>query len=117
MESSEMTRVIVSTLDQHKAENLLALRVSDVTSLADVFVFATGGSTTQVRALAEYVEDELGKRGVAPLRADGLAGASWIVQDYGDVIVHVMTQQNRDFYGLERLWQDAEVLPLAELLK
>lgn len=117
MNAMEIARIAARTLDTHKAEDLVALDVADVTSLADVFLFATGGSTTQVRALADYVEEELKKEGVTPARTDGLAGAAWIVQDYGDVILHVMTRQTRDFYGLERLWQDAAVIPLTELMK
>lgn len=115
MEALEITRIAAKALDDHLAENVQVLHVTDVTTLADYFVLATGNSTTQVRALGDYVETALKNEGVAPLRMDGHAASSWIVQDYGTVIVHVFTQQTRDFYGLERLWQDAVPVELSTL--
>ena len=115
MEALDITRIAAASLDAHLAENVQVLHVTDVTTLADYFVLATGNSTTQVRALGDHVEMALKNEGITPLRMDGHAGTSWVVFDYGTVIVHIFTQQTRDFYGLERLWQDAVPVALSEL--
>jgi ribosome-associated protein len=95
--------------DDRKAADIVLLRVAEVSYLTDYFVFATGFSRTQVRAIAdsikEKVEQELGKQ---PIRVEGKTDASWILLDYGDVIVHVFLPEEREFYGLEAFWGHAE---------
>ena len=108
MEARELTRQIVVSLDKHKATNIKIIGVTDVTSLADYFVIAQGTSSTQVKALTDYVEFELGEQGVKPLRVEGYNAAGWILMDYGTVIVHVFEEETRRFYDLERLWKDGE---------
>lgn len=97
----------VYTLDKHKAENIKVLGVSHITSIADYFLVAGGGSANQVRSLADYVEEALEKEGKHPLRTEGYAGGEWITLDYGDVMIHIFKHEVRDFYDLERLWVDA----------
>ena len=97
----------VHTLDEHKATDIKVLSVGAITSIADYFVLASGGSANQVRSLADYVEDTLAKEGIHPLRHEGYTAGDWITLDYGDVLVHVFRRETRDFYDLERLWVDA----------
>lgn len=97
----------VHTLDKHKAEDIRVLEVSGITSIADYFLLASGGSANQVRSLADYVEEELAKIGKRPLRNEGYHSGEWITLDYGDVLIHVFRRETRDFYDLERLWVDA----------
>ena len=98
----------VHTLDKHKAENIRVLGVSAITSIADYFLIASGGSANQVRSLADYVEETLAKEGKHPLRHEGYAVGDWVTLDYGDVLLHIFRRETRDFYDLERLWVDAQ---------
>ncbi len=116
MTVQELTKAVVTSLDKHKARDIRVLDVSRVTSLTDRFVIASGGSTTQVRALIDYIETDLSKSGVHAWRTEGYGTAQWTVLDYGSVVVHVFLDSSREFYDLERLWQDAQVVNVAELL-
>lgn len=117
MTVNELTKAIVASLDKHKAQDIRALDVSEVTSLTDRFIIASGTSTTQVRALIDYVETDLAKCGVHALRTEGYTTALWTVLDYGSIVVHVFLDSSREFYDLERLWQDARVLDIAQFLE
>ena len=92
------------------------LGVSHVTSIADYFLLASGGSANQVRSLSDYVEEELAKQGKHPLRHEGYTTGDWITLDYGDVLIHVFRRETRDFYDLERLWVDATDVDIAPYL-
>ncbi len=100
-------QLAVHSLDFHKAEALTALDVSALTSIADHFLLATGTGATQVRALADYLEEELGREGITPLRSEGYRTGDWITLDYGEVLVHIFRREMREFYDLEHLWNDA----------
>lgn len=108
--AEELAKKIASVLDSKKAINIKLLKLSDETILTDYFVIANGTSTTHVKNLAGEVEFKLGEEGVKPAHAEGMAGNAWILLDYTTVIVHVFTKEARDFYNLERLWADAEVV-------
>lgn len=97
----------VHTLDEHKATDIKVLSVGNITSIADYFLIASGNSSTQVRSLADYVEEKLAKEGIHPLRHEGYQSGDWVTLDYGDVMIHVFRRETRDFYDLERLWVDA----------
>ncbi len=116
MEPKELVRQIAVSLDKHKAEEIKIIGVRDLTVIADYFVIAAGTSTTQVKALADYVEYELGEQGVKPERVEGYNSSRWILLDYGSVIVHVFYEETRSFYDLERLWKDGEMLPLSDFV-
>jgi ribosome-associated protein len=111
--SEELAVTIAEAGSDRKAEDILLLRVGDVSYLADYFVLMTGYSRAQVRAIAEAVEakaeSECQRR---PLRTAGKAEGSWVLQDYGDVIVHIMMPKEREFYNLEAFWSHAERLEL-----
>ena len=83
------------------------LRTAEVTSMADYFVICSGRSERQVGALANAIVDELRDAGIRPLGTEGVASARWVLIDYGAVIVHVFAPEEREFYGLERLWSSA----------
>ncbi len=82
-----------------------------VTVIADFFVLCSGESTTQVKAIADWVEEMLKERGIKPLRIEGASHAHWILIDYGSVVVHVFESETRDYYSLDKLWIDAELVP------
>lgn len=117
MTSIELVKFAVNLLENKKATDISILDIREVTSLGDYFVVASGGSTTQVKALAGELEDKLSQQGVEPKRVEGEGSASWILMDYNDVIVHIFNHETRDFYCLERLWGDAPRIDAASLLQ
>ncbi len=111
-EPMQTWQLAVHSLDKHKAADIKALDVAAVTSIADCFILASGGSATQTRSLSDYVEKELAQQGRHPLRQEGYQAGDWITLDYGDVLVHIFRRETREFYDLERLWSDAAVLDI-----
>ncbi len=102
--------------DERKGEDITILRVADVSPLADYFVIITGFSKVQVRAIARSIEEKIETTlQRQPVRIEGQADGSWILQDYADVIVHTMMPQEREFYNLEAFWGHAERIPLIAL--
>jgi ribosome-associated protein len=97
----------VDILSDHKANDVVLLRTADLTTLADFFVIASGRSDRQVGALAGALGEELRAQGMRPLGVEGRAGSRWILLDFGSVIVHLFTPEERQHYGLEQLWKDA----------
>lgn len=116
MTSYEKMEAVVRHLDNKKAKDIKALKVSELTLLADYFVICSATSTTQVKALADTLEEAMEKRGEVLLKKEGKQGFNWILMDYSDVIVHIFYQETREFYGLEKLWSDAEELSLDEII-
>ncbi len=108
--------IAVKALDSKKAEKITALKVGDLTILANYFVIASATSTTQVKALADAVEYQLEQAGVRPKSVEGIQSRNWIVVDYIDVIVHVFTEEAREFYQLEHLWADGEEVDLSDII-
>ena len=116
MTQDEMLRTIIKTLDNKKAESIKAIKITDLTILADYFVIANGTSTTHTKTLAEEVEYQLSQNGVEPNRTEGYNGSSWVILDYGDIVVHVFYNETRDYYQLERLWADGEKIDIERFL-
>ena len=102
--------------DSKKAEDLVAIRVKDLTILAEYFIIANGTSSTQVKMLADEVEYQLGEMGIKPHKVEGYQSGNWIVLDYIDVVVHIFLTETREFYSLERLWADGDVLNTETIL-
>src|SRR6476469_703923 len=95
-----------------KANDVVILNLKGVSDVADFFVIASGTSDTHVRAVAQNIESELGKIGVRVLHEEGVTQGRWALLDYFDFVVHVFHPSLRNFYQLERLWGDAEVIPV-----
>ncbi|BAY21796.1 iojap-like protein [Calothrix sp. NIES-2100] len=112
-DSRKLAITVAEAASDRKAGEILLLRVADVSYLADYFVVMTGYSRVQVRAIAEAIEDKVGTELQRhPLRTAGKAEGSWVLQDYGDVIIHIMMPREREFYNLEAFWSHAERLEL-----
>ncbi len=90
-----------------KASDIVLLRTAEVTTMADYFVIASGRSDRQVQALSKAIVDELRDEGIKPLGIEGQSSARWVLLDYGSVIVHLFSPEEREYYGLERLWNNA----------
>ena len=108
MTSLELAKKAAAFLDNKKAEQLNVIEIDNISSLADYFVIATGNNNTHVRALADELDEKLKAEGLPPARMEGYRSNSWILLDYGNVVVHIFTQEGRDFYDLDRLWADGK---------
>jgi len=106
-ESLEIAEIIMSAVSDKKGKDILLIEVSEKLPITDYFVLASGGSSIQVRAISDGVEMKLKESGILPLRIEGHREGRWILLDYGDVVVHVFHEEEREFYGLERFWGDA----------
>lgn len=116
MTSLEQARKIVQVMDSKKAKDIRLIKIEGISSLGDYFVVASASNTTQVKAIADEVEDEMTKLGLEPNRVEGRQSAQWILMDYYDVMIHVFLDEARSFYNLERLWSDAPQLDISDLL-
>lgn len=106
-DAAELAHRIVEIASDKKGSDIVMLRTAELTSMADFFVICSGRSDRQVRALAGAILDELRDDGVRPLGIEGKASARWVLLDFGSVIVHVFGPEEREYYGLERLWSMA----------
>ena len=106
MEAKALATKIAEVLDNKGATDIQILEVGHMTSITDFFVVASGRNVQSVHTLAEDLEDRLADEGIEPRRKEGKNGARWIVLDYAQVIVHIFHPEERQYYNIERLWQD-----------
>ena len=114
--AKEVAIHVTKALDEKKGKDIKLIRISDVSSLADYFVICTGTANTHVKTLCDFAEYTMEQLGEPMLGREGHRGNSWELLDYGSVVVHVFTEEARTFYNLERLWADAEVIDLSNVL-
>ena len=114
---ADLAAKIINVLYKKKAHDIKLLRVTDQTIIADYFVIVTGNSNTQIKALSDDLEYQTGLLGVKPANIEGFREASWVLLDYSSVIVHIFNREAREFYNLERLWNDAEEIDAAALIE
>ena len=117
MTDENILKIAVKAIDSKLGENIKVIKIDELTIIANYFIIANGNSNTQVKAIADEVEFKLSEAGLEPHRTEGYQGASWIVLDYVDVVIHVFHKETRDFYDLERLWQDGTEMSAEEFLK
>ena len=108
--SKEMVKLAVNALEDKKGEDIQIIDIREVSVLADYFLIASGSNKNQVQAMVDNVQEELHKAGFAPRQIEGYQTASWILLDYGDIIIHIFDEENRLFYDLERIWRDGSVI-------
>ena len=106
MDQKNIAILAAKALDAKRAKDITVLKVEEMTVITDYMVIATGTSAPQVKALCEQVEDELAKVDAFARRREGVGDGRWCVLDYGDVMVHVFHEEDREYYQLERLWAD-----------
>ncbi|MBQ1961792.1 MAG: ribosome silencing factor [Clostridia bacterium] len=115
MESEKILKIAAKALDDKKALELNALKIADLTILTEYFLIATATSSTHVHSLADEVEAVLEEAGCKAHHIEGRS-TGWIVLDYGSVIVHVFTREQREFYGLDKMWADGETVGIEDLI-
>ena len=116
MTSLETAKLAVKALDGKKGLDIKIIKIDDISSIADYFVIATGSSNTHVKALADEVEFRLDQSGISVSHVEGYRSDSWILLDYVDVIVHVFSEDAREYYDLERLWQDGQQVDISDII-
>lgn len=109
LEAKNKLDKIVEFLEEKKARDIQIVNIGDISILADYFVICSGTSTTHIRALADELEFKMKEQGVTAFHQEGYDTARWILLDFGEVIVHIFHDEDRQFYNLERLWADGIV--------
>ena len=112
----EIAYAVTKALDEKKGMDIKLLKIDRVSSLADYFLICTGTSNTHVKTLCDFAEYTLEELGEPMLGREGHRGNSWELLDYGTIVVHVFTEEAREFYNLERIWADAEVVDLSGII-
>ena len=112
LQSRDMLRIAAAAADSKGGEDLIALDVSQPLPLVDIFLLVTGRSERNVAAIADEIEDKLLESGHKRLRREGRQESRWVLLDFGDLVVHVFHEQERMYYGLERLWKDCPIVPV-----
>ena len=112
--SKKMALEIARAASDKKASDIVLMNMEGLTIAADYFIICSANTATQVRAIADNIEEELDKAGTKPLHKEGYREGEWVLLDYGDCVAHVFMQESREYYALERLWGDAELTPYEE---
>ncbi len=112
-----MAQIACKAIDDKKGQDIKIIDIHNVSVIEDYFVIASGTNSNQVQAIVDNVEEQLGRAGFEAKQIEGNRNSSWILMDYGDVIVHVFDEENRLFYDLERIWRDGKVLEMDAFLE
>ena len=117
MTPKELAMIAAKALDEKKGKEISVIKITDLTTIADYFIIASGTSNTQINALSGAVEKALQEQaGEDPLRREGYRDGTWVLLDYGCIVVHIFSQEAREFYSLERLWGDGKPVDLTGIL-
>ena len=109
MKTNPLLKKIVTLAEEKKAEELVALNVTKITSLSDYFVICSAKNMIQVKAIADNIKDNIDEK---PWRTEGYQNSNWIIIDYVDVVVHIFFEETRRYYDLERIWFDAKTIKI-----
>lgn len=111
-QAKQVVTLAAQAAAEKKAENIIAIDVSDVLAITDVFLIASADNERQVRAICEEIEDTLTEAGMEPRRREGNREFRWVLLDYGSAVIHIQREQEREFYGLDRLYRDCPALEI-----
>lgn len=117
MTSKELAKLACDALDDKKALEIKVINIENVSTLADYFIIASGTNHNQVQAMADNVDETLGRAGYEPKQIEGYQNANWILMDYRDIVIHIFDEENRLFYDLERIWRDGTVVEVEDFSK
>ncbi|WP_251387076.1 ribosome silencing factor [Mediterraneibacter agrestimuris] len=114
-QAKEMAKIAYEALNDKKGEDIKIIDIAEISVMADYFLIANGNSDSQVRALVDNVEEEMHKAGYSVKQREGYGSGSWVLMDFGDIIVHIFDKENRLFYDLERIWRDGKLVDVESL--
>lgn len=115
MTSKELAKIAVKALEDKKGEDIKVIDISEISVLADYFIIAGGNNRSQIQAMADNVDELIGKNGGRLKQIEGYDAGNWVLLDFQDVIVHIFDKENRLFYDLERIWRDGKEIKTEEL--
>ena len=115
MTSKELTKLAVAALEDRKAEDVTVIDISEISPIADYFIIANGTNQNQLQAMRDAADEALYKAGVKVQQIEGNQSSTWILMDYGDIIIHIFSKEDRLFYDLERTWSDGKVVDVSDL--
>jgi ribosome-associated protein len=113
--SKEMVRLACKALEDKKSEDIRVIEIGNISIIADYFIIANGTNPSQVEAMVGAVNEELGKAGYEAKRVEGVRNSGWVLMDYGDVVIHIFSKEDRLFYDLERVWRDGKSVAVDSL--
>ncbi|MCM1263066.1 MAG: ribosome silencing factor [Butyrivibrio sp.] len=115
MDSKEMAKLAITALEDKKAEDVKIIDISNISTIADYFIIASGTNKSQIQTMTDNVAETLGRAGRPHKHIEGYQNANWILMDFQDIIVHIFDRENRLFYDLERIWRDGVEVSLDSL--
>ena len=115
MNAKEIAKLAIEALEDKKAEEIKIIDISNISTIADYFIIATGANTNQIQAMVDAVDEALTKAGHSPRQIEGNRNSTWILMDYRDIIVHIFSKEDRLFYDLEKIWTDGKRIEVDEL--
>ena len=115
MELIKIVKQVADALEDKKAEAVTVIDIREVSSIADYFIIANGSNPNQLNAMQDAVDEAFYKNGIQAKQTEGTMNSTWILMDYNDVIVHLFSKEDRQFYNLERLWKDGTVIDVSDI--
>ena len=115
MTTLELVKDVVKALEDKKAEDIRVIDITEISSIADYFIISNGNNPNQLTAMEDAVDEAMYKNGVQQKQVEGTNNSTWILMDYKDIIVHIFSKEDREFYDLERIWKDGKEIDIAAL--
>lgn len=115
MTSKEYCKIAVAALEDRKAEDIKIIDIQSISPIADYFIIANGTNQPQLQAMRDACDEALGRAGLSQKQLEGNSNSTWILMDYGDIIIHIFSKEDRLFYDLERIWRDGTLIDQSEL--
>lgn len=115
MTSKELCKIAVEALENRKAEDIKVIDIRELSPIADFFIIANGNNQNQLQAMQDAADEALYKAGLKVKQVEGNQSSTWILMDYGDIIIHIFSKEDRLFYDLERIWRDGKIMDVSEL--
>lgn len=106
----QLVKIAYDAFEDKKGLDIKILKISNISTIADYFVIVTGANPAQITSLQDNAEEQLAKNGFRPTKIEGIRNSSWVLMDYSDVILHVFSMEDREFYNLDHIWKDAEII-------
>ena len=115
MNTAELCKIAVEAWEDRKAEDVKVIDIREISPIADYFIIANGTNQNQIQAMRDAADEALYKAGLTVKQVEGNQNSTWILMDYGDIIIHIFSKEDRLFYDLERVWRDGKEIDVKEL--